>query len=526
MKKIILILFLGFFLTDLEAKMIVLSNQYIKISVDDTTSRFYLESLKGNPDNPSDDNQMLLKKNNPPSSLITVLINNENFIYGSEQGNYDSRPVLKGNKIVGTWKIRGLSIRQSFQIVKGPSTGLPDSMVINYKIKNESGNKVKYGTRILLDTYLGDHDGSAYRIPGVGNVSTETQFYRNNIPDYWYCFDSYDKPKVKTQGTLLGKGITRPDKIIFANWDRLYDNLWDFVVDGSKKFNRKGTDFYDGAVALYYEPLELKPKETFYTSAMYGIYGESFFSAKDLKLSLNVPAEPDALPIAVSAELKNKSKLELDTLSLNLSIPKAFHFVDGETNEMDFVKVGTNQIRQVLWHLTTKEHTGVYKVKVNVKAKVKENQQAFDAYKSFELKIPNPQGKVDTNSTEVVQLEKELTKTNTTQTNTPLVKVAKEKKTVETVTPVVVTNTMTNVVTVSKKETPESPKIRRLKKQIHDLDALIQEVDQKYQVLMGVYRNTYQTNLNLTSMEFEIQHYENLLKDLKNMDKMQKSENP
>ncbi len=522
MKKSLYMLLLGLLISPIYADMITLSNEYIRVSVDDVSSRFYLESLKGDPDNPKDDNQMLLKKSDPPSSLTTLSINDETILYGSEQGNYKSRPVLKGNRIVGTWSVKGLVIRQTFQIVKGPSTGLPDTMLITYRVKNDNGSKVKYGMRILLDTYLGDHDGSAYRIPGVGSIDKETQFYRNDIPDYWYCFDSYEKPEVKSQGTLLGKGITRPDKIIFANWDRLYDNLWDFVVDGSKKFNRVGTDFYDSAVALYYEPLELNPKEIFYTSAMYGIYGESFFSSKDLDLSLSVPAEPSQLPISVSAELQNRAKVELDSLKIEISIPSDFNLVEGETNLLEFVKVGTNKSRQALWHLTTKEHKGNYKIQVKATGTVKGNKKSFEAYKSFVLKIPNPQGNVDTNSAEVVQLEKKLVETNQQEPTKKIAKITPQKQKIEHYVPA----TVTNVVVVKKTQSPESEDVLRLKKEIKDMDQLINEIDQKYQVLMGVYRNTYQTNLILSDVEFDIRHYENLIKDLEKINAAKESGTP
>lgn len=503
-KYIYFVVLIIFFSNSLFARVFEVGNKYIKIGVDNLTGRFMLETVEGDPDIPGDDGKNLLYKKIPPTSLTTVYINDEAFVFGSEKGNFKRRAEVRGDKIISEWSIRGINIIQEVSIVNGISTGREDNMRILYKVRSENRRSVKVGLRILLDTYLGDKDGSAFRIPGVGDINKEAEFFQDSVPTYFYSFDSFADPTVRSQGVLVGQGVVKPDKVVFASWDRLYDNLWDFVVDGNKEFKRVGTARYDSAVALYYEPMELEYNDIMFVSTLYGIYGVSFFSSEDLYMTLSVPATPKSPPIPVAVEVKNKNDGTLDKLALEIKIPEGFSLVEGENKTIEFVKVVSGENKKAIWHLTSKSIGGTFTVKVSGVATIGNNTQSIDAKKEFKI---NYVESLVVKKTEIVEdLEKEMD-----------IKIEEKKAALV---------TDTNAVVVPKPKPKTKEKTRRkpvkykpsddelkLMAEIEALDKLIEEVNKKYEIMIEVYRNVYVTNQAMLTIDKDIEYYNTRMKE-------------
>ncbi len=484
------------------SRIVTLQNDYLKASVDDLSGHFYLETVKGDPNKPGDDNRLLLYRKIPPTSYASFNINGENFDYGGEKGYFKQRPKLENNKIVSEWSVRGIVVKQVIQLVKNPTTGRNDAMRLFYKIKNENRRKTKVGMRLLYDTCLGDKDGTPFQVPGVGLIDKETQLYRTEMPKYWYSFDNNDNPVVRTMGILQGNGVTRPDKIVFASWNRLLDNPWDFPVNGDKDLRTTGTGHYDSAVAQYYEPLSLKKNETMYIYALYGLYGASFFSSKDLSLSLAVPAEPSEPPVTVSVQVKNKGKQTLDKLTMTITPPDGFTLGNGQNSTVEYLKVGPGETKQGLWELNSKSVKGDFEVQVSATGFLNDNKQSVQAAKKFTMNY-KPMVTVIKDTNEIRQIQKTAVE-ESQQTNTVNI-VQTNNVTNETVTKVNETNNA--IKTAVKKENVVSPEEQKLLDEISDLDKLIKEIDGKYELLMEVYRNSYQTNQNTKSFDLDLENY-------------------
>ncbi len=485
-----------------QARVIDVANQYIRISVDDLTGRFMMETVGGDPDTPADDDKQLLYKKIPPTSLTTLSINGEMFIFGSEQGSFKRRAEVQDNKITTEWSVRGINIIQEISIVKGPSTGREDCMRIIYKIRNENRQTTSVGVRILFDTYLGDMDGAPFRIPGVGDISRETQFYRSEIPEYWYSFDSASNPTIRSQGILRGSGVTVPDRVLFAAWDRLYDNLWDLNIDSSRDFRQTGTQRFDSAVALLYEPMKLEYNNMMIVSALYGLYGVSFFSSEHLVMSMSVPAEPRMPPVPVSVEVMNTSETALDKLSLTLELPEGFRLSEQESNTVEFLRVEPNETKKAIWYLDCGTISGNFTVRVNAMGIVNNNTQTVVAEKSFAM---NYTENIVVNQT---SQQAQVLETQATQAVPVRSVITNVTNTVAVVPP------RTNIVTVQPQINPVvSQEELDLMKDIDDLTKLIDEVNQKYQVLLGIYRNTYLSNELISNINFELDYYGNRVRD-------------
>lgn len=503
MKKIFTvfaILFAVLFAGKVYARVIDVANQYIRISVDDLTGRFMMETVGGDPDSPLDNDKQLLYKKIPPTSMTTMSINGELIIFGSEQGSYKRRAEVQDNKIITEWSVRGINIVQEISIIKGPSTGREDCMRIVYKIVNNNRQTTAVGARILFDTFLGDTDGAPFRIPGIGDISREALFYRADIPDYWYSFDSFEHPTIRSQGILRGSGVTVPDRVIFASWDRLYDNLWDLNIDSSRELRQTGTSRFDSAVALLYEPLKLEKDDMMIISALYGLYGVSFFSSDQLTMSLSVPAEPNMPPVPVSVEVMNTSQSTLDSLTLNLTLPEGFRLAENESNTIEYLRVGPGEVKKAMWYMDCGTIGGNFTVRVNATGVVNNNSQIVTAEKAFTMNFTE-NFVVSQNDQNVQLIESQIsqqTVQNPVHSNV-----------------IVVVPVRTNTVTVQNVST--APVISQeeidLMKEIDDLTKLIDEVNQKYQVLLGIYRNTYLSNELISNINLDLNYYHNRVRE-------------
>jgi hypothetical protein len=489
------ILFIG---SSAFAKSLEISNDYIKATVDYDTGSFALETIEGDLGMPYDNNKSLLYKKLPPTTITTISIDNQIYVFGSEDGNFKKKPYSDGKKISCEWIVNDVSVVQEISLAEGPSTGLPDNMLLSYRIANKYQDKtVKVGIRVFLDIVLGDKKPRAFGIPGKGNVASETQFYRENVPPFWFCFDNYDNPTIRVQGTLVGYGATRPDKIIFASWDRLYDNPWDFSIDSSKDFKRGGSSTYDSAVALYFDPISIGKGQSAYFSTLYGVYGTSFFTDRDMLLSLSVPKEIKGVPIPVSANFVNQAKKPLDRLKFELLLPKGFKLEEGQSNIIEFVKIETNVSKMAIWNLTSGTVKGNFDIKVRATGWQDNYSNSIEANQSFgidfveNLGVPVP------------------TNTNAVNTAAPVLKPVESQK-----------NKVLNVISTLPKEKKivplRSEKEKALQKQIDELDKQIEGINKKYQIWMEIYKNTYITNVlfindlgkDLTRLEEELKKQE------------------
>ena len=66
-------------------------------------------------------------------------------------------------------------ITQRLQIVQNSENGVEDTVRISYSAKNTTDELHTVGFRIMLDTMLGYNDGAPFKIPGIGNVTSELE---------------------------------------------------------------------------------------------------------------------------------------------------------------------------------------------------------------------------------------------------------------------------------------------------------------------------------------------------------------
>ena len=259
-----------------------MENAYIKLSVEQDSNageylRYKLDTVGGELINKEDDGKNLTYKNFF-SGLTTLNINGESFIYG--KGKDEATPYFDAeNKChVSVQKFGDVIIEQRLTITEGFASGYDDMLKISYKVKNASEND-KIGVRILIDPMISDDD-SAKLTAGKAPVSNEAVFIAENIPSQWSATFS-GTSKISAYGKV-NTSEPAPSSLVFANWDSLYDSIWDYSLDINKPIT-------DSAAAIKWESISNAEGKEF--SAYYGI--KNLASSGDNDGSVTIKGTPD-----------------------------------------------------------------------------------------------------------------------------------------------------------------------------------------------------------------------------------------
>lgn len=299
---------------DGDRKRISVKNDYLEILVEKATGRFYIRTTGGDPASVLDNNKDLLYNDIPGTSYTTVALDagDDVYIFGSSQGKWIRRPHAVKNGIVCEWEVDKCRIEQRLDFIKNSTTGYSDAVKISYRARNLSGREQIIGLRVLLDTSLGERDGIFYSIPGYGRVDDERAFKGNNMPQYWYSFDNYDRPGVRAIGTLTGRDLDPPDRVLFAAWKRLDRMPWDFKYSSGKSFKSSWLGRRDSSVALYYESRRVQSGKELRASTKFGLYGVRRSTGRVWKMELGGNRLVDDLrPFQIIADIQNVSSNDM-----------------------------------------------------------------------------------------------------------------------------------------------------------------------------------------------------------------------
>ena len=335
MRKYLPWLYILSFLLVTSAQAAVLENNYIKIIVNDgpwDTGRFTLETTGGDPARLEDDFQELLFGGADPwSSYTTIRIDGTDYVFGGPTqrragfelpyGEQVARPQVIGGTIQTTYRIGPLEVTQILSIVRSNTTGLDDTMQIQYRVINKGSQTHRIGIRLLLDTKLGMEDGAPIRL-GEQVISTETALGSAQIPEFWQAFDNLEHPQVIAQGTLRGGDLTAPNAVLIANWGTLADKSWHVPLTG-QGFIREGEDEPDTAFALFWEG-DLAPGQAKSYTTHYGLGGVTISRGR---LSLGVTSPREVIrgqSFKIIAYIENIEQGAVENGYVRLELPGGF----------------------------------------------------------------------------------------------------------------------------------------------------------------------------------------------------------
>ncbi|RAP38180.1 hypothetical protein DID80_03165 [Candidatus Marinamargulisbacteria bacterium SCGC AAA071-K20] len=328
-----------------------LTNEFIKIIVNkgpQDQGRFSIETTNGDPLSLSDDNQLLIYgRPTPWTSYTTIKIDGKNYIFGGPSKKTQRRTgklttfgeVVSQEKnaesLSTVVKFDKISVTQTLQFFRSPTTRVKDAVLISYDIQNLDSTKHDIGLRLMLDTKLGSNDGAPFRI-GESEITSELELDKERLADYWMTFDSLSTPNIIAQGTLkLGDlQIYPPDKLLLSNWGTLVDNPWEIDYKEGRSFIRTGENEKDTALGLYWNPQSVEPSKNLSIKTLYGL-GEITLAPGELSLGLTAPKE---IPInsteehLIMAYIFNSGGFDAHQSQLEFDLPKGLSITQGKLN--------------------------------------------------------------------------------------------------------------------------------------------------------------------------------------------------
>jgi hypothetical protein len=329
-------------------------NEYMDVTVEGG-GRFTVGTMKGDPDSTLDDYKKLLYGHPSPwSSFTTFRVNGSDVLLGSG-GQWTDPPhfdaTAKG--LVGTWVYGSLRVRQTLTLVQ--ANGNPAIVRINYQVENTGTTTQQVGTRVMLDTQLGYNDGAPFRVLGQGNITTETEFLGAAVPDNFIVVDSLQSPQIAAQGIVSTAGERTPDRLVFANWYRLYSTAWNFTVQPG--YSLTG----DSGVGYYWNPVALAPGETMELSTRYGATSVGFGSGQ-ISTVVTAPAQlcsPADNPFWVQAFVRNNTWAVAQNVRATLNLPTGLTLAPNQQPTYNVGSLNPGSEAQASWLVrATGEVTG------------------------------------------------------------------------------------------------------------------------------------------------------------------------
>ena len=327
--------------------LLSISNDSIKIVVNNDaveTGRLAIETIKGDPQNPKDDNQPLIfGRPRPWTSYTTVLIDGVAYVFGGQTQKRAGKSAKYGtlisqklidNTIITVCQFNTVTVTQKLSLYHNPTTKAKDTALISYELNNTDTKSHNVGIRIMLDTMLGSNDGAPFRI-GDDAIESEISFSGNSVLQYWQAFDSLVSPNIIAQGTLSDpqSGIDPPNKVYLANWGTLADYAWDTPYEKGLSFVRTGEAEKDTALAMYWSPKPLKPGSSYKVSTLYGL-GQISLAKGKLSLGLTAPSQvvsSSKADLLIVGYIVNTTTQTANQCIATFTVPDGFKFLDGNS---------------------------------------------------------------------------------------------------------------------------------------------------------------------------------------------------
>jgi len=209
-----------------------------------------------------------------------------------------------------------------------------------YTVENTGDTDHDVGVRIMFDTQLGSNDSAPFKLPVIGDVTTETELSGHDISEFWQAFDSLTNPNIIAQGTLKLDKSSTPDRVRFTNWGSARSNPWDYTKSAG---SRNG----DSAVCLYWNEESLAKDDVLSCKTFYGLSALQEDLRPPLAVALSAATklgvvedsdgkkEYSSNPFTVTAYIQNVGSGSAENTNITLDLPKGMEVVDHYVN-IDF----------------------------------------------------------------------------------------------------------------------------------------------------------------------------------------------
>ncbi|NQX60796.1 S-layer homology domain-containing protein [Paenibacillus qinlingensis] len=357
----------------------VLSNSFIKVTVDNHSGRFAIRTVDGQPVRKNDQQvDMMFRGDDPESSFTTFRIDGTDYIFGNPYKfgvnlfSEVTTPQVVNNtdgtrQIETVWTIKGVAIKQIVMLYMDVKDKKNSGNVnIRYEVTNHSGAEVQVGSRILLDTMVGGNDGPAFQVGTAYKVPLQVErklvdeskldgsigpneraLY--TLPAYWVMKDKFDLTNpLATNVVAYGfnnfseNDINIVDEMIVGHWNKMANTKWDYEVNPNLDFTTDTNDYgtADSAVALYWNADAIANDTTKSFETVYGlgeiVEPDKVFSIRyidpvnQLATKMDGSAYENEGVFNVVAEMENLPAFQMEhsRIDVQLQLANGLKFVD------------------------------------------------------------------------------------------------------------------------------------------------------------------------------------------------------
>lgn len=329
-----------------EAGITEISNQYIKVVVNNKNGGYVISTLEGDILKKSDNNAFLTHRGeNYDTSFTSFKIGSDEYVFGEQYGLFgsDSSEVVterdvNGNFIKSTQRIGDFEVCQNISLVSNDASEQLGTAMITYTVKNNSQSEKEIKSRILIDTQLGEKDYGYYEVPkqklGQGYEYFEFESTWDSSLDETVRMPSdYFVRDNPYSSNIVGYGVNsvfteqKPYKMTFAHWANLAATVFDYTPDETLNFtnNLNSKKTADSAAALYYDLGKIAAGTEKSFSTYYG----------------------------VTANLKNKE----NKIIINTTAPSKLDFTDDSRSSYKGSE-GIENVARINVNLTNPQHAG------------------------------------------------------------------------------------------------------------------------------------------------------------------------
>ncbi|HZZ78245.1 MAG TPA: hypothetical protein VFE62_06985 [Gemmataceae bacterium] len=155
------------------------------------------------------------------------------------------------------------------EVAPGEYKRLLNTCLVRYQIFNATNETQRVGLRVLMDTCIGQNDGTPFTLPGVAElVTTSKEFLKPEVPDFVQVLE---KPDLKNPGIVLQLNLRVSDK--FEAPDRfLLTRYPGREAKAHNKWNIPVKDMGDdSSVVIYWDPKDIEKRGTRDLGFTYGL---------------------------------------------------------------------------------------------------------------------------------------------------------------------------------------------------------------------------------------------------------------
>lgn len=316
-----------------------------------------LGTTGGDPDTALDDDKTLLYGFWPAGQSV-VGSGYTTIRVSGPAGTFDRVPadaaaqVVLADSIATVWRGPApytVLVTETVQLRQNQFSGRADAAEVCFEAGNQDRVPLSVGLRTLLDVKLGDNDGAPYFVPGVGAVTSETEFSADAVPAFWVAFESptYDPQRLRTVGILRGPDVTPPDRFLIADWVRIQHEDWDYGVRPTTPVTR------DSAVALYWNPRALAPGERWTMCSRYGLASNRGGSAF---LTAPVEAQCDST-VTAAVFVNNFEPTPFTGGRATIQLPAGLELAPGEQAAKPMATIAPGATGSAQWQVVIKPGT-------------------------------------------------------------------------------------------------------------------------------------------------------------------------